>query len=80
MDYKKMTFNDIVDWCKANDQIEWLKKEVAKTVTVEKDGAKVTRDVTFVEIKRAFAEKFMPEIIPERKPKKPSMKNIVDAL
>lgn len=81
MDYKKLTFNDIVEWCKANNQVEWLKKEVETIVVDEdKDGKEFERDITFIEIKRDFAEKFMPEIAPQRKPKKPSMKDIVAAL
>jgi hypothetical protein len=80
MDYKKMTFNDIVEWCKANNQVEWLKKEVETIVVDEKDGVEFERDISFIEIKRDFAEKFMPEIAPQKKPKKPSMKDIVAAL
>ena len=81
MDYKKLTFNDIVEWCKANNQVEWLKREVETIVVDEdKDGNEFERDITFIEIKRDFAEKFMPEIAPKRKPKKPSMKDIVAAL
>ena len=30
MDYKKMDIKDIIAWCKANNQVEWLKAEVAK--------------------------------------------------
>lgn len=81
MDYKKMKFNDIVEWCKANNQVEWLKKEVEIIVVDEdKDGNEFERDISFIEIKRDFAEKFMPEIAPQRKPKKPTMKDIVAAL
>lgn len=73
MDYKKMTFNDIVDWCKANNQVEWLKEEVEKKVG--------ERAITFIEIKKEFAAKFMPEILPvAKKEKKPTMKDIVAAL
>lgn len=80
MDYKKMTFNDIVEWCKANNQVEWLKKKVETPVEdKDKDGNEFKRDISFIEIKRDFAEKFMPEIAP-KKTKKPSMKDIVAAL
>lgn len=34
MDYKKMKFEDIVNWCKANGQIEWLKAKVAENMDV----------------------------------------------
>ena len=77
MDYKKMTINDIIDWCKANNEVEWLKAEVNKTIT--KDGK--TRDITFIEIKKDFATKFMPEILPvPTKAKKPTMKDLIAAL
>lgn len=80
MNYKKMNFNDIVEWCKANNQVEWLKSIVATTVVDEKDGVEFERDITFIEIKKAFAKKFMPEILPVPKEKKPSMKDILAAL
>ena len=80
MNYKKMNFNDIVEWCKANNQVEWLKETVGKTVVYEKDGMEMARAITFVEIKRLFAEEFMPEILPVAKEKKPSMFDIVAEL
>ena len=73
MDYKKLTFNDIVAWCKANNQVEWLKAEVNKKVG--------DRDITFIELKKNFAAMFMPEILPvATKAKKPTMKDIAAAL
>ena len=35
MDYKKMKFEDIYAWCKANNQLDWLKAKVNETVEVE---------------------------------------------
>lgn len=76
MDYKTMNINDIVEWCKANNETEWLKKEASKTFT--KDGK--TRRITFIEIKKDFVEKFMPEIAPKAKEKKPTMFDLIAAL
>jgi hypothetical protein len=69
MNYQKMTINDIIAWCKANNQVEWLKAEVNKKVG--------DRDITFFEIKKNFATMFMPEILPVAKAKKPTMKDII---
>ena len=38
------------------------------------------RPITFIQIKIAFCEKFMPEIIPTKKDKKPSMYDLIKAL
>lgn len=32
MNYKDMTIEDIIQWCKDNKQVEWLKKTAAKQV------------------------------------------------
>ena len=95
--FKEMKIEDIISWCKANNQVEWLKATAAKqteykaypkvttTVTTE-DGKtkKVTKidksqpytikthPITFVELKAEFIEKFMPELAPKAKAKKPS--------
>lgn len=89
MDYKVMKLPDIVDWCVAHKQVNWL-KEISKTTypVLTKDGEPVldkkgnpkTRKISFIEIKLAFVEKFMPEIAPEKKPKKPSMYEIIENL
>jgi hypothetical protein len=69
-----MNIQDIIDWCKANDQVDWL-KETAATPVTSKSGN--THQITFIELKIAFVEKFMPEIAPEKKVKKPSMYEII---
>lgn len=73
MDFKTMKIEDIIEWCKANNQVAWLKETAAKTFPTE-DG---TRRITFIEIKLAFADKFMPEIAPARQPKKPTMYDLI---
>lgn len=32
VDYKTCSIDDIIDWCKANGEVEWLKKEASKKV------------------------------------------------
>lgn len=82
MEYKDMKLDDIIDWCVANKQTEWLKefaatpiitKDKKKNVVLDENGMPKTHTPTFIEIKLAFVDKFMPSIAPERKPKKPSM-------
>lgn len=35
MDYRKMKFEDIYNWCEKNGQLEWLKAKVNEEVEVE---------------------------------------------
>ena len=93
MDYENMTIQDIIDWCKDNNQVNWLKNIAKKKVDCKvyprvmidgKSKADKTkqphiekRPITFIQIKKAFCEKFMPEIIPERKSKKPTMYDLI---
>ena len=60
LDYKKLNVDDIIAWCQANGEVAWLKKEAANKPT-------------FIQLKVAFAKKFMPEIMPKAKDKAPSM-------
>ena len=73
MNYQTMKFPQIVDWCKENKQTEWLKSQL-----FDKEGNKI--NISFMTLKQNFAEKFMPEIIPQAKPKKPTMWDIAKAL
>ena len=54
--YKKCNGDDIVNWCIANKETEWLKSAA-------------TDNQNFLKLKRAFFEKFAPELIPVAKPK-----------
>lgn len=74
MNFKKMKIEDIIDYCKKNNEVAWLKEEVKKVN--KKNGERVR----FFEIKLAFCEKFMPEIVPVAKPKKKNMYEIIDEL
>ena len=73
LDYKTLTQDDIIDWCCENNQVEWLKKVALKE---DRNGKKPT----FFEIKKAFATKFMPEILPVAKKKKATMYDKIAAL
>lgn len=99
--YQQIKIEHIIEWCKENKQVEWLKATAAqkteckvyprKTITNE-EGKKVSvadksqpytikeRPISFINIKLAFCEKFMPELIPEAKEKKASMYEIIAAL
>lgn len=88
MNFKTMNIDDIIAWCKANNQVDWLKAEAAKKVSckvyprVEKDGKMVVdkkaaptivkRPITFIQIKMDFVNTFMPEIAPKKKAAEPT--------
>ena len=96
MDFKTMKIEDIISWCKANNQVEWLKAEAQKQTPckvyprVMKDGKKVAdktqapiiemRPITFIQIKTNFVNKFMPEIAPKKKDSKPTMYELISSL
>lgn len=96
MDFKKMKIEDIIAWCVANKQVDWLKAEAAKTVPckvypkVEKNGKMVAdktaeptieqRPITFIQIKTDFVNLFMPEIAPKKKESKLTMYDKIKAL
>lgn len=81
MNYKKLTIEEIIDWCKANDQVAWLKEAAAKKTAckvyprIKVDGKYVVdktakpsvemRPRSFIELKREFCEKFMPDLLPK---------------
>jgi hypothetical protein len=96
MDFKTMDIGAIIAWCQANNQVAWLKDEMKKLVPckvypkVMKDGKKVAdksatptvemRPISFIQVRNDFCNKFMPEIMPKKKDKKPSMYELVAAL
>ena len=110
LNFKELNIEDIISWCKANNQIEWLKATSAKqteykvyptkkvadinedgTPKLKKNGSPKYKNVadksqpytikkhpiTFVELKMEFVEKFMPEIAPKAKEKKPSFHDTI---
>lgn len=82
MDFKSMTLEDIMAWCKANNQVDWLKSAATKKVPykvypkIEKDGKKVVdktaepkvemRLISYVQLKMDFIRLFMPELLPKK--------------
>lgn len=102
MDYKKMSQDDIINWCAEHDQLEWLSAKLNEKVKAvyyskrirvwneekkkyvfeaDKNSPKVEKeiDISFIQVKNAFCEKFMPELLPEKKEKVPSMRDKVAA-
>lgn len=75
MNYKTMKFEDILAWCKQNNQIDWLKAKVNERVKDKETGE--MRDISFIEVKRAFCEMFMPNILPVAKSGRKTMKDIM---
>lgn len=98
MDYKKLDFEAIIDWCEQNGQMEWLQAKTAENVVVEvypyieytkKNGkvgrkydktqkpTKVSRPISFLQVKDDFVSQFMPEIKPVAAAKPLSMREKV---
>lgn len=113
MDYKTMTIEEIIEWCKEHKETKWLKEAAAKTVstkvypkvkvralddngnpaftksgkpkfkTVNDTTKKPTtekRPISFIELKKEFCQKFMPEILPKAKAKKPTFYDMINSL
>ena len=77
MDFKTIKFEAIKEWCIANNQVAWLKK-AAKEQYFNEDGT--PRDISYVDLKLAFFDKFFPELAPKRKEKKPTIWEEIEAL
>lgn len=43
LNFKTMNIDDIIDWCQENDKIDWLKREAAKEITVERYTGRVKK-------------------------------------
>lgn len=61
-----------------NWAIEWLKEVVNREMPPNKKGK--PRKVTFIEIRNEFVRRFMPELMPPAKEKKPSMYDRINDL
>jgi hypothetical protein len=95
-DYQSITIEDIIEWCKENNQVEWLKAKAAekrpfkKYPRVKVDGKWKAdkeqeptieeRSISFIQIKMDFVNEFMPEIAPKKKEDKVSMYDLIKAL
>lgn len=97
---KDIDLEFIINWCKANNQVEWLKKENNKQqqvkryprkTIIDENGKKVSvvdktqeptikwEQVSFLTLRNAFIDEFMPEIRPAKKAKK-SFHDLIDEL
>lgn len=92
----KMQFPEIIAWCKANNQVAWLKAEMQKLVPykiypkVKKDGKMVVdksaepkiemHPIPFIQVRNDFIRQFMPELLPPKKEKKKTMYELVAEL
>lgn len=70
--YRKAKLDDIIKDAKANDRVDDL-KVIAAT-------PKKGRKISFIEIKKAYYEKFYPNLIPTAAPKAPTMWDVIDSL
>jgi len=77
---KAVNFEYIVDYVKqqGNADVQWLKETATKKMPPDKNGKE--RKITFIELRNEFVRKYMPELMPPAKPKKPSMYEIIDNL
>lgn len=82
--YRGLNFEDVIKWCQENNQIEWLKAEVDKVIPVEgvtsKGKPKKARKISLLEVMKNFVEKFRPELIPDKKDKKETFRDLVKKL
>ena len=81
--YQEIQLIDIINWCKANNQVAWLKETAEKEYPVKdkETGEEIgKRKITFIELKLAFVREFMPSVAPEKKEKKPSMYDLIASL
>ena len=63
---------------KGKDDIKWLIDLMETEVPPDKNGKK--RHISFIEIRNAFVDKYMPEIKPKAKPKQPTMQDRIAKL
>ena len=77
---KEVKFEYIAEYVKekGKDDIQWLKDLYAKPVPPDKNGKE--RSISFIEIRGAFIDKYMPHLKPIAKPKKPTMKELLSEL
>jgi len=90
-DIKELGFDYIFEYIKAKgtDDKKWLKELASSKIVIKDENEKIVkdengndkeRDITFLEIRNEFAKKYMSEIVPKSKPKKPTMKKMLESL
>lgn len=79
--YRGLTFEQVIEWCQENNQIEWLKAECERMVPVEgltkKGKPRKPRKISMLEVMKNFVETFRKDLIPEEKPKKDTFRDKV---
>jgi hypothetical protein len=77
---KEIKVDYVIDYCKEQGQwaVEWLKELANKEVPPNKNGK--DRKITFIEIRQEFVKRFMPEMLPQAREKKPSMFDVINNL
>lgn len=98
MSYEKIDINFIINWCKENNQVSWLKAtasqqtdyKVYPRIKVKDENGKTKwkadktqaptiekRPISFIQLKKEFVYKFMPELAPKAKEKAPTMYELI---
>lgn len=93
MDYKKMNLEDIIEWCKKNNQVDWLKKKSSKYVEVlvyprvkNEEGKFVVDKTQKPKAKKRrisfiqLKNEFVNEFMPEIRPAKLEKKTMYDLI
>lgn len=78
--YKDMKFTDILNWCVLNGEKAWLAAKLDETrpgKPTEEEPNPEPRNISYIEVKRDFCEKFFPEKLPVAKPKPKSMRELL---
>lgn len=74
----EVTFEYIVEYCKENSEVDWLKETMSQPVAPDKRGRE--RRKSFIELRKEFTLKFMPEIAPKPAAPKKTMYDIIAEL
>ena len=73
-----ITVDIIIAYCQEKGEVQWLKDCINAQVAPDKNGK--NRKKSFIELRKEFVIKFMPEFAPKPAEKKPTMYDIINAL
>lgn len=78
----KIAIEDIITYCKKNNEVAWLKDLASQTrVYVDKETKEEkTRKISFIEIRNEFLRKFYPEQAPKKKEDREKKKTFYDLI
>lgn len=81
--FNKLTFEEMKEYIEKNapNDKAWFKKEATGTRQIKDKDGNVTKTIkvySHLKAKRAFCERYMPEIIPVAKPKKENVTKILE--